>query len=203
MSSLANTPTVSSNASTVCVCLCVCVCVCGVSMYGREKETAQRTELVESIFGLRPSTGSIYIHNKKVDINNPIDAKNAKIALLTEDRRTSGIVGCLGVDINIMLASYKQFAKFGTVLDDRFNRDLSSEYVKKLNVKTAELGTKIATLSGGNQQKALIARWLLTEPDILILDEPTRGIDVGAKYEVYQLMHELAAAGTLYWVQKL
>ncbi len=156
---------------------------------------AQRTELMESIFGLRPSTGEITIHGKKVDIKSPIDAKKAKMALLTEERRSSGIVSCLSVETNIMLASYPKFAKFGSITEDHVNEKIAEDYRQKLNVKTATIKTAIGTLSGGNQQKALIARWLLTEPDVLILDEPTRGIDVGAKFEIYQLMYQLAEAG--------
>ncbi|MGL4676590.1 MAG: sugar ABC transporter ATP-binding protein [Brevinema sp.] len=156
---------------------------------------AQRTELIESIFGLRPAQGEIIIYGKVVDIRSPIDAKKSKIALLTEDRRTSGIVSCLSVESNILLASYPKFAKFEQITNQKINENIATEYTAKLNVKTASIKTLIGTLSGGNQQKALIARWLLTEPDILILDEPTRGIDVGAKYEVYQLMYQLAELG--------
>ncbi len=117
------------------------------------------------------------------------------MALLTEERRSSGIVSCLSVETNIMLASYPKFAKFGSITEDHVNEKIAEDYRQKLNVKTATIKTAIGTLSGGNQQKALIARWLLTEPDILILDEPTRGIDVGAKFEIYQLMYQLAEEG--------
>ena len=156
---------------------------------------AQRTELVESIFGLRTAQGTISIHGEEKTINTPLDAKNNKIALLTEERRATGIVSCLSVEHNVLLASYPKLAYNQFFINDKKNRGIAKEYIQKLNVKTSSSSTLIGTLSGGNQQKALIARWLLTDPDILILDEPTRGIDVGSKLEIYELMYQLAMNG--------
>lgn len=156
---------------------------------------AQRTELMESIFGLRPAKGEIFIKGEKKSINNSIDAINAGMALLTEERRTTGILGCLSIEHNVMIASYPKFSFKGFITNHKKNLEITNNYIEKLNIKTPHAKSLIANLSGGNQQKALIARWLLTDPDILILDEPTRGIDVGAKYEVYNLMYALAAEG--------
>ena len=156
---------------------------------------AQRTELIESIFGIRPAHGEIFIHGTKRKIANPIDAKNNGLALLTEERRTTGILGCLNLEANTMICSYQKYSVKNFMVNDKLNHDITANYIKKLKVRTPNTKALIQNLSGGNQQKVLIGRWLLTNPEILILDEPTRGIDVGAKYEVYQLMYELAAEG--------
>ena len=115
--------------------------------------------------------------------------------MLTEDRKGTGLFPVLSVGENINVASYKRLSKLLGYIDSRVCTKLAQESVKKLNVKTPSIRTPINSLSGGNQQKALLARWLLTEPDILLLDEPTRGIDVGAKYEIYKIIDELAASG--------
>ncbi len=156
---------------------------------------AQRTELMESIFGLRTVKGDITINNKKRNIKSSIEAIDAHLALLTEERRVTGILGCLSIEHNMLIASYPKLAYKGLFINDKKDFDITNDYIKKLNIKTPNARAIIQNLSGGNQQKVLIARWLLTYPDILILDEPTRGIDVGAKYEVYSLMYELAKEG--------
>ncbi len=145
---------------------------------------AQRTELMESIFGLRAYKGDIIIHGDKKRIHSSIDAIKSHLALLTEERRVTGILGCLSVEHNMLLASYPRFSFGRMIINQKRNLATTKEYIDKLNIKTPTSKTFIQNLSGGNQQKVLIARWLLTLPDILILDEPTRGIDVGAKYEV-------------------
>ena len=154
---------------------------------------AGRTETVETIFGMRPRTGGkIYKNGTELNIKSPEGAIKHGIGLLTEDRRGNGIVGLLSVSENALLANLKEYgfplkhAKMGTD---------AAEYVEKLNVKTPTLDTPIKNLSGGNQQKVLVARWLLTDPDILIVDEPTRGIDVGAKAEIHALITKLAGEG--------
>lgn len=156
---------------------------------------AQRTELIESIFGLRPATGAVTIKGKTVSIKSPIQAKNAGLALLTEERRATGILGCLNIEHNTMISSYKKYSYGNFMVSDKDNFTITKTYVDKLKIKTPDTKALIQNLSGGNQQKVLIGRWLLTDPEILILDEPTRGIDVGAKYEVYQLMYQLASEG--------
>ena len=157
---------------------------------------AQRTELVEAIFGLRSvQSGTITIKGQKVTINSPIDAKRHKIALLTEERRATGIIPTMSVNNNGMIANLRQYANQANIVDEKRARKDVGVSVSALRVKTPNNQTLIANLSGGNQQKVLLARWLLTQPDILILDEPTRGIDVGAKYEIYALIIALAAEG--------
>lgn len=156
---------------------------------------AQRTELVESIFGLREiASGDIIKDGRKIEIKSVGDAKKHRFALLTEERRASGVYAHLSVLDNTVIASQKRYARNGLLNDSKRYRAAQS-MSKTLNVKTPNLDTEMENLSGGNQQKVLIARWLLTEPDILILDEPTRGIDVGAKYEIYTIMLELIKNG--------
>jgi len=157
---------------------------------------AQRTELVEALFGLRThSTGNIYINGKTVRIKSPIDAIKHKMALLTEERRTTGIFPVLPVIENITIANLASYLKPYLLLDEKRRKKAAEDSISRLRIKTPSYKTLIKNLSGGNQQKALIAKWLLTEPEILILDEPTRGIDVGAKYEIYTIINELATQG--------
>ena len=156
---------------------------------------AQRTELVEAIFGLRGiASGKIEKDGKEINIKSVRDAKSNGIALLTEERRATGVFPILSVLDNTVMASQKNYSSAG-VLNNRKRIKAAEESNEQLNVKTPSLETLMQNLSGGNQQKVLIARWLLTNPDILILDEPTRGIDVGAKYEIYTIMLDLIAKG--------
>ena len=157
---------------------------------------AQRTELMEGLFGIRShTTGTIKYNGKELKINRPKDAIDQGIAMLTEDRRATGILGVLSIADNISIASLPQYLDFGFCLNNKKVEDLVQENVKKMNIKTPSSKTLIQSLSGGNQQKVLIGRWLANNPDVLILDEPTRGIDVGAKYEIYCIIAELAKQG--------
>ena len=157
---------------------------------------AQRTELMEGLFGMRShATGTIKYNGKELKINRPKDAIDQGIAMLTEDRRASGILGVLSVADNISVASLKQYLDYGFCINNKKVEDLVQDNVAKMNIKTPSSKTQIQTLSGGNQQKVLIGRWLANNPDVLILDEPTRGIDVGAKYEIYCIIAELAKQG--------
>lgn len=157
---------------------------------------AQRTELMEGIFGTRShTTGIIRYKGKELKINRPKDAIDQGVAMLTEDRRGSGIMGVLPVSDNISIASLPQYLKHNLYLDNGKIEQLVQDNVRKMNIKTPSSKTLIKSLSGGNQQKVLIGRWLANNPDVLILDEPTRGIDVGAKYEIYCIMAELAKQG--------
>jgi len=157
---------------------------------------AQRTELVEGIFGLRSvDHGEILLHGQKITIHQPRDAVQHGIALVTEDRRGNGIFGVLSVRDNVAVASLDDFVDFHLVLNNRKLNALAEANIKKLSIKTPSTKTKIQSLSGGNQQKVIISRWLAVDPDIFILDEPTRGIDVGAKYEIYSIMLDLANQG--------
>ncbi len=157
---------------------------------------AQRTELVEAIFGLRAvSAGKFYIEGKEVRIQSPSDAKKYKIALLTEERRVTGIFPVLPVTENTAIASLDRYQTPYLLLDEKRMRQDAIDNIKKIRVKTPSEKELMKNLSGGNQQKVLIGRWLLTEPEILLLDEPTRGIDVGAKFEIYTIIAELARQG--------
>ena len=157
---------------------------------------AQRTELMEGIFGIRShSKGTIRYQGKEMTINRPKDAIDNGIAMLTEDRRATGIMGVLSIADNISIASLNQYLEFGVMINDKKVEDLVQDNIKKMNTKTPSSKTQIQSLSGGNQQKVLIGRWLANDPDVLILDEPTRGIDVGAKYEIYTIIADLAKQG--------
>jgi methyl-galactoside transport system ATP-binding protein len=165
---------------------------------------SQRTELMESLFGLRPlAAGAFFIDGKPVAITAPPKAIKNNLALLTEDRRATGIVPMLSVLENTVMANqtarpqvYRSGSFLGRLfLDNKKRRADAEKYVEVLSIKTPGVKQQIQYLSGGNQQKVLLGRWMLTDPDILILDEPTRGIDVGAKYEIYTLMENLVQEG--------
>ncbi len=157
---------------------------------------AQRTELMEGIFGIRGvETGEIYINGKQVKIKHPKDAMKAGIGLITEDRRGNGIFGCLSIKDNVGVSIYNKYLKAGFVLDHKKIDSIVDENIQKLRIKTPSMKEHIANLSGGNQQKVIVSRWLANDPDVLIMDEPTRGIDVGAKHEIYEIMNDLAKQG--------
>ena len=157
---------------------------------------AQRTELMEGLFGIRSKvSGTIKYKGKELKIDRPKDAIDNGIAMLTEDRRGSGIMGVLSVADNISVASLNQYLDFGIMLNDKKIENLVKVNQEKMNIRTPSSKTPIASLSGGNQQKVLVGRWLANNPDVLSLDEPTRGIDVGAKYEIYCIIADLAKEG--------
>lgn len=154
-----------------------------------------RTETARAIFGAdKIDSGIIYVNDKKIDIKNPIDAVKAGIGYLSEDRKRYGIVLDKTVTENSTLASLDEFIN-GIFINKKKEKCVCKEFVEKLRTKTASTETAVITLSGGNQQKVVIAKWLVKNCDILIFDEPTRGIDVGAKSEIYSLMNELVAQG--------
>jgi len=151
-----------------------------------------RTELARTIFGAdRADAGSIAVDGRPRRIRSPRDAVRAGLALVTEDRKSEGIVPALSVRDNILLAALPLFARLG-VLDPGRQRRVVDEMIRRLDIKTPSPSTPIRNLSGGNQQKVILARWLCRNPKVLILDEPTRGIDVGAKAEIQKLIDELA-----------
>lgn len=157
---------------------------------------AGRTETMETIFGLRRKTsGEVKIKGNVVNIKCPSDATGHGIAMLTEDRRRTGIVPMSSICENAVLANMKKYVNKAHLIKRRKLRAEAQEYSDKLNVKAPSIDTLIQDLSGGNQQKVLVARWMLTNPDILIVDEPTRGIDVGAKAEIYSLITKMAGEG--------
>jgi inositol transport system ATP-binding protein len=155
---------------------------------------AGRTELMEGVYGMRRSTGRVTVHGKPTVIKSPADAIQAGMALLTEDRKLTGLYINATVRDNIFIANIHQYLMGPFIKKKKIEGDCQ-RMREVMRIKTPSLREIIKNLSGGNQQKVLIARWLLTEPDILILDEPTRGIDVGAKSEIYRLMTELVRSG--------
>lgn len=158
---------------------------------------AGRTELAKVIFGLEPKdTGEILKNGRSVTIGHPIEAISHGIAYLPEDRRRHGVVLDLPISANITLASLKNLTSLrGMSFSFARERKIAAEYTRRLGVKTQDIHSSVSTLSGGNQQKVALSRWLMTEPTVLILDEPTQGIDVGAKSEIHELMMELAEKG--------
>ncbi|UWP57934.1 sugar ABC transporter ATP-binding protein [Ruminococcus gauvreauii] len=158
---------------------------------------AGRTELVTSIFEGNdvPSEGEIFLDGEKIKINTTSDAIRTGIALLTEDRRNSGLITIHSILDNIILASIKNYVGKFFRRDSAREREAARSMVHKLRIKLSSLDTAVSSLSGGNQQKVVLSKWLLTNPRILILDEPTRGIDVGAKKEIYHILQELADKG--------
>lgn len=157
---------------------------------------AGRSEVIETIFGIRhKKSGEIFIDGKEVNIRSSEDAKKTGMAFLTEDRRHSGIFPMLDIQLNMVIGNINQFLnKFGLIKNNSM-KEKCGEYVKKIQVKTPGLDQAIQNLSGGNQQKVLVARWLMTSPDILLFDEPTRGIDVLTKSEIHRLISSLAGEG--------
>lgn len=156
---------------------------------------AGRTETARALFGAdKKDSGDVYINGKKVDINSPQDAVKAGIGYLSEDRKRYGVVLAKTVAENSTMASLENFMT-GMFINTKKEKEVSEEYAKKLKTKTPTVETEVINLSGGNQQKVVIAKWLIRDCEILIFDEPTRGIDVGAKSEIYHLMNELAKQG--------
>lgn len=154
-----------------------------------------RSELARSLYGAdKPDSGELKVNGKAVTVNKPLDAMMAGMAYLPENRKEEGIVADLSVKDNLILALQAKKGMFH-LIGKKEQEELAQEYVKLLQVKTASLDTPIKSLSGGNQQKVILGRWLLTNPDFLILDEPTRGIDVGTKTEIQKLVVKLAEEG--------
>ena len=158
---------------------------------------AGRTELLECIFGARDEQihGDILINGSPVEFAHPADAKRAGVAMVTEDRKRTGLFGEMTVGENISLCTLDRATFMGAVVSNSAEREMCRGSVDDLAIRTSGLETKITTLSGGNQQKCIIARWLLTQPQILLLDDPTRGVDVGAKAELYRLIRRLCDEG--------
>ena len=159
-------------------------------------DSSGRTELLENVFGFATKkSGKIFKNGKLIGNRNPREAISNGFALLTEERRATGIFGILNIQENTVVSSLKKYLNFGFVLSNRKMSEKTKWSIDAMHIKTPSQKTKIRSLSGGNQQKVILGRWLLTQPDILLLDEPTRGIDVGAKYEIYQLILDLAKQG--------
>lgn len=170
-----------------------------VNFYARKGEIvgfaglvgAGRTETMRAVFGLDPhASGTVKIDGKEVNIKNARDSIDHKLIMLSESRRDDGIIPVRSILENSTLASLQNYIYGGYAHKDKERKD-ATEMFKKMNVKAPSLETEIAKLSGGNQQKVLLARWMLCDPEIMILDEPTRGIDIGAKYEIYKLITDI------------
>lgn len=156
---------------------------------------AGRSEVMKCIFGLEPkSTGDVFIEGEKVKIQSPVEAMKHGIALVPENRKVEGLYKVQSVQFNSTIEVLDQFIK-GIIVDKKKEINITQEYIDKMSTKTPSQEQVIGNLSGGNQQKVLIGRWLATNPKILIMDEPTRGVDVGAKSEIYMIMNELVKQG--------
>ncbi len=154
-----------------------------------------RSELINALFGIIPKTsGTVYLNGEAVTIQSPQDAKKFGIGLLTEDRKKSGFIGGMSICHNMTLTILRELTK-AFMLDGKTERRRAKEYFDKLRVKAPGMDTLISSLSGGNQQKVILAKWLMTDLKVLLLDEPTRGIDVGTKSEIYKIMLDLANKG--------
>lgn len=156
---------------------------------------AGRTELARAIFGVdKLDSGKIYIRGEAKKVKSPRSAINLGMGFLTEDRKSQGLVLSLSVKENICLSSIERFSRLGR-MDAKAENEASNRYIKDLRIKTSNLNQKVMFLSGGNQQKVVLSKWLCSQADIFIFDEPTRGIDVGSKVEIYELMNRLTAGG--------
>ncbi len=155
-----------------------------------------RTELLENLFGaMTREGGHIFLHGKEITNRHPKSAIKNGFALVTEERRATGIFSILNIFDNTIISNLKSYIKNNLWLSNKKAKEDTHRMIKSLRIKTPSDKTQIRSLSGGNQQKVIFGRWLLTRPEILLLDEPTRGIDVGAKYEIYQFIIELAQEG--------
>lgn len=157
---------------------------------------AGRTEVARAVFGADPiDSGDVYVRGKKVHIKHPRDAVRHGIGYLSEDRKRYGLALGMDIESNIVLASFQKFLGLLGVVNSGKMRQTGQQYVQTLSIKTPSLQQRVKNLSGGNQQKVVIGKWLTADTDILIFDEPTRGIDVGAKSEIYRLLNDLAGQG--------
>ena len=155
-----------------------------------------RTEVLENLFGsMTKGGGTIRLHGKEIKNRNPRESIKNGFALLTEERRATGIFGIRSILDNTVISNLKNYLIGGICLSDKKMRQDTEWSINAMRIKTPSQDTQIRSLSGGNQQKVIIGRWLLTKPEVLLLDEPTRGIDVGAKYEIYELIINLAKEG--------
>lgn len=157
---------------------------------------AGRSELMQTIFGAFPyDQGTVYLNGEKLTIKNCLDAIEKGIAMVPEDRKDQGLVLKNSVGFNLTLSNLNRLMKNKVFVSDKKRQEIIDKYIKDLRIKTSSPDIEVASLSGGNQQKVVIAKWLMTQPQLLILDEPTRGVDVGAKSEIYSIINQLANEG--------
>jgi len=158
-------------------------------------EGSGRTQLLECLFGvIKKDSGKIFVDGKEASIKNPIQAKQNGFAYITKERKKAGLFTSLSVNSNIASGNLREFTKYFLIDYIGVNKN-SEKYVKQFDIKTPELNTPVMSLSGGNQQKVLLASWFTSNPRILFVDEPTRGIDVGTKEHIHKLIRELAGEG--------
>ena len=156
---------------------------------------AGRTEILEALFGLDPNVqGEAALHGKRLSLKSPAEALANKLALASEDRKRSGLVLFMNCMENISMPILNRLTKYG-LINRNAERQVSQKFFDRMRVKAPKLTTPSAALSGGNQQKLVLAKWLGTQPEVFLIDEPTRGVDVGAKAEIHNLIRELAAEG--------
>jgi rhamnose transport system ATP-binding protein len=154
-----------------------------------------RTQLAEAVFGLAPvDSGEIRVHGQAHRITSPADAIRAGIGYVPEDRRRHGVVLEMSIAANTSLASLRAMSRWG-LIDRQLERKTAERSADRFRIKPSDVSAPVATLSGGNQQKVAVARWLTADPSVLILDEPTQGVDVGSKAEIHALMQELTEVG--------
>ena len=155
-----------------------------------------RTELLENIFGSATrKSGKLWMNGKPIHNHSPKESIRNGFAMVTEERRATGIFAIMSVRDNTVISSLKKYLKNHLYLSNKTMQERTNWSINAMHIKTPTQQTQIRSLSGGNQQKVIFGRWMLTEPEIFLLDEPTRGIDVGAKYEIYQLIMDMARAG--------
>lgn len=154
-----------------------------------------RSEVMNALFGMLPYAGSVSLFGKEITIDSPHTAIKNGIAFVTENRKEEGLVLDHSVHDNCNLISYETVSN-GFIRNEKEEQRVTSESIRKMNIKVHNPSQSVGSLSGGNQQKVVLAKWLENRPDILILDEPTRGVDVGAKYEIYKIIRDLTATGT-------
>jgi len=154
-----------------------------------------KTELAHTLFGiLKKSSGAITVNDKRIEMRSPLKAKRSGLGLLPEDRKRNGVIAALNIRENIGLPNLEQFMKYGFIIPKR-ESDKIKEYIRIVNIRPNDPQKKVRFLSGGNQQKVVLSKWLCSKSKLFIFDEPTRGIDVGSKIEIYKLMNYLAQSG--------
>jgi ribose transport system ATP-binding protein len=157
---------------------------------------AKRTELARALFGAdRLTGGELFVHGQKKNIKTPKDAINAGIAYLSEDRKLNGVAVKMSIRENTTMASMDKVSSQFGIISNQAEVDAANQYIGKMDIKTPTVEQLVSNLSGGNQQKVVIGKWLFRDAKVMIFDEPTRGIDVGAKYAIYELLDELASQG--------
>jgi ribose transport system ATP-binding protein len=157
---------------------------------------AGRSDVMKALFGVGRPSGEITMSDKRLKLRNPAHAIREGIAFVTEDRKHEGLVLMHSIANNVTMASFEEHGSRFGILNRRFERDETANAITRMNIRASGPFQAVGSLSGGNQQKVVFSKWLALKPKVLILDEPTRGVDVGAKFEIYRVIRELASTGT-------